>query len=437
MIFLILVFLHIPLLYLNFHLGINPMREYLVKEMLKNNYISKSDAKILLNNNDKTKNKIYNEKINQDNRGINNDDNIIRNKNRIYSNRNKNIHTMNSSSLNRIKISKTEFLAEKNNKGKKTKGKKSKKKKKIKYKKNLNFNNDNIKTKNNAIIPTQGIISNEDDEFENEPQNNFIDLSLIHINLKTGKSFKETASNHVLIIYTSFEEATKRDIRCLWTIFYIFLLSKQAVFHAFLYKSPLELFPIRFCLLIFIVSSDLALNSIFYFEEKISEKYNEGKNSFLFAFTNNFPIILLSTFIGFVLIRFFTKLSNSTNEIRNVFRNEEKKIKKNKNYVVSEQRKKVIQIEIEKILKKYKIKVVIFVIIELFFMLFYWYYITAFCHVYSSTQLSWLWDSFISMIIRLIIDLLFSIIFAKLYRIGVGSESYCIYKASLLFYSFG
>ena len=177
------------------------------------------------------------------------------------------------------------------------------------------------------------------------------------------------------------------------------LLTKQAIFHAFLYKSPLEIFPIRFCLLIFIVSSDLALNSIFYFDGKISEKYNESKNVFVFAFSNNFLIILLSTFGGFLLLTFFTKLSNSTNKIKNLFRKEEQKLKKDKNYIVTDLRKKEIQKEIENILNNYKIKVIMFLIIELLFMLFYWYYITAFCHVYSSTQLSWLWDSFISMLI--------------------------------------
>ena len=392
---------------------------------------------------------LKNEKINQDN----NNDNITRNKNRfLFSDKNKNIHAMNSSSLNRIKVSKTEILNEINNDGKKAKGKKKKKlkKKKIKKKK-LQIDKDNSKTKNNSIIPTQGIISNEinnvkiinekieneNEDIEDEPQNNFIDLSLININLKTGKPFKETASNHVLNIYSSFEEATKKDLRSLWIIFYIFLLTKQAIFHAFLYKSPLEIFPIRFCLLIFIVSSDLALNSIFYFDGKISEKYNESKNVFVFAFSNNFLIILLSTFGGFLLLTFFTKLSNSTNEIRNVFRKEEQKLKKDNNYVVTDLRKKEIQIKIENILKRYKIKVIIFAVIELLFMLFYWYYIIAFCHIYSNTQLSWLWDSFISMIIRLIIEFLFSIIFAKLYRIGVSSENLCLYKVSLFFYSFG
>ena len=69
-------------------------------------------------------------------------------------------------------------------------------------------------------------------------------------------------------------------------------------------------------------------------------------------------------------------------------------------------------------------------------MIFFWYYVTVFCQVYQSTQLSWLWDSFLSMISRIIIDALLSLGFAKLYRIGVQSEFKCLYKASLFFYCF-
>ena len=70
-------------------------------------------------------------------------------------------------------------------------------------------------------------------------------------------------------------------------------------------------------------------------------------------------------------------------------------------------------------------------------MLFFWYYVTAFCHVYSSTQTSWLLDSFLSMLSRLIIIILLSLGFAKLYRISIESNFYCIYKFVLFFYCFG
>ena len=226
-------------------------------------------------------------------------------------------------------------------------------------------------------------------------------------------------------------------MRSLCAIFYIFLLSKQAAFHAFLYKSPLELFPIRLILFIFIFSSDLALNSFFYLDDKISKKYRYAQNLFLFTFSNNLTIILLSTLIGFIIMTLFTNLSNSTNTIRDVFIKEEAKLKENKKYKVTEKRKKEILDEIIKILNRYKIKLIILMTFEFLLLLFFWYYVTAFCHVFSSTQISWLLNSFLSILSRLIIEALLSLGLAKLYRIAIVSNIHFIYKIVIFLYCFG
>ena len=227
-------------------------------------------------------------------------------------------------------------------------------------------------------------------------------------------------------------------MRSICSIFYIFLLSKQAVFHAFLYKSPLELFSLRLCHLIFIISSDLALNSLFYLDDKISKKYKYVQNLFLFTFNNNITIILLSAIIGFFFMTLFTNLSNSTNSIRNIFKKEEKNLKNKKiKNGINTKRKKEILDEIEKILKIHRIKLIILNIIEIILILFFWYYVTAFCHVYSSTQSSWLLDSFLSILSRLIFELLISLGFAKLYRISVEANVKCLYNFVMFFYCFG
>ena len=431
-IFIILISLHIPLLFMYFREGIKPIKEYLVKEMIKNGYIKKRKANVLIEQ--KNLNELHKKKeihFKDNNEIINNNkiysDKKIKNKRFLLSDKsnNNNIIQMShihNSSLKRIKNSKIEIINEINNnenKKMKIKKKKTKTKTKIKKKDKTLKRNKKHKIKNASLLPTDTILSKDIMNIEkNNQMNNFLNLSLIKINLNNGKSHISTGTNYILNIYT-YDEAKKYDLRNICVIFYIYLLAKQAIFHAFLFKSPLELFPLRFCLLLFIISSDLALNAIFYFDDKISAKYRYTKSLLLFAFSNNITVILLSTFVGFILITFFIKLSNSTNDIRNVFRKEEEKMKKEKAYIVSEERKKEMQNEIEIILKKYKIKVIIFIVIELLFMLFFLYYVTIFCHVYSNTQLSWLWDSFLSMLSRLIIDLLFSLLFAKLYKIGI------------------
>ena len=53
-----------------------------------------------------------------------------------------------------------------------------------------------------------------------------------------------------------------------------------------------------------------------------------------------------------------------------------------------------------------KIKILILLFIQTIFILFFWYFVTAFCHVYSNTQSSWLLDTFLSILSRFIIELI-------------------------------
>ena len=184
------------------------------------------------------------------------------------------------------------------------------------------------------------------------------------------------------------------------------------------------------------LSTDLALNSLLYLNDNISKKYKYVKGLFLFTFSNNITIILLSTLLCFILISLISKLNDSTNTIRNVFRKEEEKIKKDKKYKIDEKRKREIFLEIEKILKTFKIKIIILIIIEIILMLFYFYFVTAFCHVYSKTQKSWLLDSFLSFLSRLVIEILFAFLFSKLYIISVESNIFTLYRALLFIYDF-
>ena len=257
-------------------------------------------------------------------------------------------------------------------------------------------------------------------------------FGIIKINLNNIKNYYPQDSYQTLHNYT-FEEAIEYDRRSILKIFYIYLLSKQIIFHTFFQKNPLELFSLRICLFIFMISTDLALNSLLYLNDNISKKYHYTKGLFLFTFSNNLTVILLSTLISFILISLIGKLNNSTNEIRNVFREEEKK---NKKYKIQEKTKQNIFLKVENILKNLKIKIFILIIIEILLILFFWYFITAFCHVYSNTQKSWLLDSFFSFLSRVIIELLFSLLFAKLYIISVESNCYSLYRALLFIYEF-
>ena len=93
-------------------------------------------------------------------------------------------------------------------------------------------------------------------------------------------------------------------------------------------------------------------------------------------------------------------------------------------------------LEIDEILNKYKCKVIILIIIEMILMIFFWYFVTSFCHVYKATQKSWLLDSLLSILIRAIIELMISFGLAKLYILAISGESQCLYKFVMFLYNF-
>jgi hypothetical protein len=273
---------------------------------------------------------------------------------------------------------------------------------------------------------------NKEDDKDSDDMNNF---GIIKINLNDYKNYTPLDSNQSLHNYT-FDEAIKYDRRNIFRIAYIYLLSKQIIFRTFLQRSPLELYPLKFTLFIFMLSCDLALNALFYFNDNISKKYHYAKNLFLFTFSNNITIIIYSTLLSYFLITLLSKLSNSSNAIRNVFTSIEQKIKFNKKFKINKKIKKDVFSKVENILRRFKVKIIILFIIETILILFFAYFVTAFCHVYSSTQKSWLLDSFLSILSRLIIELIFAFLYGKLYQVSVGSNFKTLYKAVICLYDF-
>lgn len=460
-----LVLAHFPILFYYFKRGVKPVKDYILKEMEEYGYIKenkkiKKKFKNNENNNikksQKHKKKIKNNKSNvgpppkHKNEKSENQNNLITKDLKLIDNSSsfniikstkREIFPKNKDDINKKGIKHNKSSTHKNNKI--LENKKSNISKKILFKNNTQSNK-KLKTKkhdNMSKLPTQTLNSNIielNNSNLNEKNKNHNNYSLIkmNINLNRDQNFIPPNSNIILNNYT-FEEAIKYDKRQLCEIFYIFALAKQIFFHTFLYRSPLELFSLRLILFIFIISCDLSLNALFYFNENISKKYRKAKNVFIFTYTDNIVIIFLSILVGFVLLTLLAKLSNSTSTIREVFLKEEEKLKSNKKYTITQIRKTEILLEIEQILKKHKMRVIIFIIIEFILMLFFWYFVTAFCHVYNATQISWLWDSLTSILIRAIIELLISLGLAKLYIMAIVAECHCLYKFLMLLYNLG
>ena len=279
----------------------------------------------------------------------------------------------------------------------------------------------------------------KDDNNNNNNINNFNkkdrEFPLIQVNANNSGKKEILHSNIKLNIY-NFDEAIIYEQRSYFRIFFIYLISKENLLNLIFFNPPLELKPLRFCIFIFNYTCDLALNALFYLSQNISDKYHySGPNRIFFSLINNLTKSIASTIVGYILLFIFTSLSQSRDTIIKIFRTQDNLLKKDKTYKVDDETKIKISNEIEKILKCLKIKIICFVIFELLLSLFFFYYVTAFCHVYKSTQTSWLLDSLSSYIISFFITLILSLILAMLYKISVNYKINILYKISLLVYS--
>ena len=457
-IFLALFILNIMLLICLCCIGLKPMEAYMNKEIADYGYIGKIDRghafchnyikkldKLILRINEMKKN------FHKNNSNSNSNSNEIesnappKHKTHII-NTTKSESTTNLKNLKKGMQSKTSKIKSDKDISKKiekvkNKMAKTKKLEIIKYSKiPLNITSkDSIidkKIKTKKINNPKAENGNLDKTNEGKNKNEF-DLNIININLNDIKNrvFIPNESKHILNIY-DFNEALLYEKRLIFQIYYIFLISKQIIMHTIFYRSPIEPLPLRISLLLSIFQFDLALNAIFYTDNKVSERHRSAKNIIVFALTNNITVIILSIVIGYIFLVFFSNLNNVVNEIRQVFRKEEKKIKDDKKYVVDLVRRKNIILEIKNILKKFKIKVVIFYVIQFILLIFYWYYSTMFCLVYNKSQISWIFDVFVTILVRIIFDLVTNLVFTLLYKLSIISKINCLYRILIFLYCF-
>jgi len=230
--------------------------------------------------------------------------------------------------------------------------------------------------------------------------------------------------------------AVKNDKRSFWRIFYICLLAKENIMNIILFKTPLDLKPIRFCLFLFNYSSDLAFNTIFYSNDNISDKYHyEGNSLLMFSLVNNIIKIITSSLVSMLLIISFQNLIDSRGDFEDVFKEEEDKLRKNKDYKVNKKRKINIILQIRHICLKLKNKIIIFFILEFLIMLFFFYFVTAFCDVYKKTQISWIYDFFTSFLFSFLTEVFGAWILAIFYSISIRYEINFIYRIVIFFYN--
>ena len=136
--------------------------------------------------------------------------------------------------------------------------------------------------------------------------------------------------------------------------------------------------------------------------------------------TYQLPIIIYSTLISVVIKMILKKIISSEEKIVEL-----KKIK---------DINKALK-EAENYFKKLKIKFIIFFIINILFLLLFWYYLSCFGAVYKNTQTTLLKDSIISFITSQITPFFIALIPCSLRKIALKAKKKnrnCLYKLTVL-----
>ena len=280
---------------------------------------------------------------------------------------------------------------------------------------------------NTNICETKEEISHSSNKIKLKPKKSSKYL-LILINANNEESPIPYQSDYILDNF-DYKQAIIYEDRTYCRIFFIFLIAKENVLNMFFFDPPLELKPIRFAIFIFNFACDFALNALFYLSDNISDQYHyEGLYKELFAIINNLSISLSSAIVSSVLLFFFKHLTQSTDKIENLFREQENLLKKDIEYKVKNESKIEIINKIKDIINCLRIKIIFFIVLEFLFMFFFFYYATSFCQVYKNTQISWILDCIVSYVISLGITLASSVVFALIYKIAVKYKKKFFYE---------
>ena len=175
-----------------------------------------------------------------------------------------------------------------------------------------------------------------------------------------------------------YEEALLIDKRSYFGYYYSLLKKKHLILFIFLPSNDYNLIPIKFVLFLISFSMYLTVNAFFFTDDTMNKIYEDNG---IFNFIFHLPQIIYSAVVSTVIDMILKKLSLSEDQILD--------LKKEKDVQKVKEKAKKIQ-------KCLKIRFILFLLLTTILMLFFWYFISCFCAVYTNTQMILLKDTFVS-----------------------------------------
>ena len=170
-----------------------------------------------------------------------------------------------------------------------------------------------------------------------------------------------------------YEQALQLDKRSFRAIYWSILKREHIILFTFFSWNDYNLTYVKFARFTFFMCTDMAINVFFFSDESMHKLYlNYGKYDFI----QQIPQIIYSSIINQLLEVFLCYLSLT-----------------DKHFYEIKQVDKKNTMAIVKIFKCIKYKIIGFFVFTFVFLVFYWYFVSAFCAVYQNTQKTFIKDS--------------------------------------------
>jgi len=251
------------------------------------------------------------------------------------------------------------------------------------------------------------------------PNRNIIKLSTKKLdNKKTFSYFRGDNFSDYELNELEYKEAIEHDKRSFLKYYWSLIRREHLIIHTFFAYDDYNILSIKLSKCVFSCALDFALNVVFFFDETMSEIYLDyGKYNIIAQIPQALYTTIISEAID-VLLRYLCLTEKDMYRI--------KQIKDKKNL-------KDINKKIFKILRCIKLKFFGYFVFTTVFLVFFWYFVSAFCAVYKNTQIILFKDSFLSLFLSLLYPFGLYIVPSSLRIIALRDSKkslQCLYKSS-------
>ena len=224
---------------------------------------------------------------------------------------------------------------------------------------------------------------------------------------------KEKLSDYELN-HLELDKAKKRDKRSFCKTYWSLLKREQIIFLIFCSCNDYNLLNAKLARFIFILYTSMAMNVLFFFESTMEKIYQNNTYDLVQSIPQIF-ISAIAVIVFEIFVCYFTLTDKHIYKVKSLLYNDK--------FVFKDD-------QILEIYKCIKIKLNIYFIISFIFILFYWYFVTAFCRIYENVQITLIINHLLSKIISLVYPFFLYLLMAIIRVVALKQSLKCLYDFS-------